>query len=112
MYFAKRQGPGRFALYKETMNASALMRLTLETQLRSALSRNEFSLHYQPQVQLGTGLISSLEALLRWNNVDLGSVPPVDFIPVAEETGLFCPLVNGCYARHALRPKPGMMRDC
>lgn len=92
MYFAKRQGPGRFAFYKETMNASALMRLTLETQLRSALNRNEFSLHYQPQVHLGTGLISSLEALLRWNNVDLGSVPPDDFIPVAEETGLILPI--------------------
>jgi len=92
MYFAKRQGPGRFALYKETMNASALMRLTLEMQLRHALSRNEFSLHYQPQVSLGTGLISSLEALLRWNNADLGSVPPVDFIPVAEETGLILPI--------------------
>ncbi len=92
MYFAKRQGPGRFALYKETMNASALMRLTLETQLRSALSRNEFSLHYQPQVHLGTGLISSLEALLRWNNVDLGSVPPADFIPIAEESGLILPI--------------------
>jgi diguanylate cyclase (GGDEF)-like protein len=92
MYFAKRQGPGRFALYKETMNASALMRLTLETQLRHALRRNEFSLHYQPQVHLGTGLISSLEALLRWNNADLGSVSPVDFIPVAEETGLILPI--------------------
>ena len=92
MYFAKRQGPGRFALYNETMNSGGLKRLTLEIQLRNALSRNELSLHYQPQVNLATGLTESLEAQLRWTNSDLGVVPPADFIPVAQETGLMLPI--------------------
>ena len=88
MYFAKRQGPGRMALYKETMNAGGLKRLTLEAQLRDAIARNELSLQYQPQIELRTGLIAGFEALMRWTNAELGSVPPDDFIPVAEETGL------------------------
>ena len=88
MYFAKRQGPGRFALYKETMNAGALKRLTLEAHLRGAVDRNELSLHYQPQVALGTGRVAGFEALMRWTSAELGCVSPADFIPVAEETGL------------------------
>lgn len=88
MYFSKRQGPGQIALYKETMNAGGLKRLTIETQLRDAVARDELSLHYQPQFALGTGLIAGFEALMRWTNAELGSVPPGDFIPVAEETGL------------------------
>jgi diguanylate cyclase len=88
MYFAKRSGPGQFALYEETMNAGGLQRLTVEARLRNALNRNELSLHYQPQVQLNTGHLAGLEALLRWNNADLGAVPPSEFIPIAEETGL------------------------
>jgi diguanylate cyclase (GGDEF)-like protein len=92
MYFSKRQGAGQYALYQETMNARGLQRLTIEAQLRNALARNELSLHYQPQVDLGSGLVSGLEALLRWTNVELGSVSPVDFIPIAEETGLILPI--------------------
>jgi diguanylate cyclase (GGDEF)-like protein len=92
MYFSKRRGAGQYALYQQTMNARGLQRLTIETQLRSALARNELSLHYQPQVNLGSGLVSGLEALLRWTNAELGSVPPVDFIPIAEETGLILPI--------------------
>ena len=92
MYFSKRRGAGQYALYQQTMNARGLHRLTIETQLRNALARNELSLHYQPQVNLGSGLVSGLEALLRWTNVELGSVPPGDFIPIAEETGLILPI--------------------
>ena len=92
MYFAKRQGPGQLAVFSDTMNTDGLKRLTLEGKLREALQRQEFSLHYQPQFDLSSGMISGLEALLRWTNVDLGSIPPDDFIPVAESTGLIVPI--------------------
>jgi diguanylate cyclase (GGDEF)-like protein len=88
MYFAKRRAPGTFAFFDVSMNASALHRFTIEEQLRGALERNEFSLQYQPQFDVRTGTISGVEALLRWTNGELGAVSPVEFIPVAEETGL------------------------
>ena len=88
MYFAKRKGPGMFAFFDASMNDAALHRFTLEAKLRGALERNEFTLHYQPQFDVRTGGVSGMEALLRWTNEELGVVPPVEFIPVAEETGL------------------------
>jgi diguanylate cyclase (GGDEF)-like protein len=88
MYFAKRQGPGSYAFYAPEMNASALKRLTMEAQLRKALDAGEFALVYQPQFNLSSGKPSGLEALLRWHNAELGDVPPSEFVPVAEETGL------------------------
>ena len=88
MYFAKRRSPGTFAYFDVSMNATALHRFTIEEQLRGALERNEFSLQYQPQFDVRTGAISGVEALLRWTNAELGAVSPVEFIPVAEETGL------------------------
>ena len=88
MYFAKRKGPGMSAFFDATMNDAALHRFTLEAKLRGALERGEFALHYQPQFDVSTGVVSGMEALLRWTNDELGVVPPVEFIPVAEETGL------------------------
>jgi diguanylate cyclase (GGDEF)-like protein len=88
MYFAKRKGPGMFAFFDSSMNDAALHRFTLEAKLRGALERGEFTLHYQPQFDVRTGGVSGMEALLRWTNNDLGIVPPAEFIPVAEETGL------------------------
>jgi diguanylate cyclase len=88
MYFAKRKNSGTFAFYDVAMNAVALQRFTIESQLRGALERNEFTLDYQPQFDVSTGGISGMEALLRWTNDELGSIPPTEFIPVAEETGL------------------------
>jgi diguanylate cyclase (GGDEF)-like protein len=88
MYFAKRRSPGTHAFFDVAMNAAALHRFTIEKQLRGALERNEFSLQYQPQFDVRTGAVSGMEALLRWNNVELGAVGPQEFIPVAEETGL------------------------
>src|SRR5262249_8061316 len=88
MYFSKRRAPGTFAFFDVSMNASALHRFTIEEQLRGALERNEFSLQYQPQFDVRSGTISGVEALLRWTNGELGAVSPLEFIPVAEETGL------------------------
>jgi diguanylate cyclase (GGDEF)-like protein len=88
MYFAKRKGPGMQAFFDASMNDAALHRFTLEGKLRGALERGEFSLHYQPQFDVGSGTVSGMEALLRWNNADLGQVAPTEFIPIAEETGL------------------------
>jgi diguanylate cyclase (GGDEF)-like protein len=88
MYFAKRRSPGSFAFFDAAMNASALHRFTMEAKLRGALERGEFTLHYQPQFDLRSGALSGMEALLRWTNEELGVVPPTEFIPVAEETGL------------------------
>jgi diguanylate cyclase len=88
MYFAKRRNPGSWAFFDVSMNAQALHRFTIEEQLRGALDRNEFSLQYQPQFDVRSGMVSGIEALLRWTNAALGTVSPSEFIPVAEETGL------------------------
>jgi diguanylate cyclase (GGDEF)-like protein len=88
MYFAKRKGPGMSAFFDAAMTDAAHRRFTLEAKLRGALDRGEFTLHYQPQFDVSTGTISGMEALLRWKSDDLGQVAPVDFIPIAEETGL------------------------
>ena len=99
MYFAKRRAPGTFAFFDVSMTTTALHRFTIEEQLRGALERNEFSLQYQPQFDVRTGTISGVEALLRWTNPELGAVSPLEFIPVAEETGLI--LVIGKWALRA-----------
>jgi len=88
MYYAKRVGPNMFKYFQESMNETALKRLTIENHLRQAFAHDEFSLHYQPQIDLSTGKVKGMEALLRWNNWELGEVPPVDFISIAEENGM------------------------
>jgi diguanylate cyclase (GGDEF)-like protein len=87
MYRAKDSGRGLFVYFEERMNAEAVERVTLERELRQALLREEFMLHYQPQFDLRSGRISGVEALVRWNHPHR-PVPPGVFIPVAEETGL------------------------
>jgi diguanylate cyclase (GGDEF)-like protein len=89
---ARRLGPGHFAYFDEAMHAGAQSRLRLEALLQTALEKNEFSLHYQPQFDLGTGKISGMEALLRWNSGELGPMTPDQFIPVAEEIGVILPI--------------------
>jgi EAL domain-containing protein (putative c-di-GMP-specific phosphodiesterase class I) len=88
MYRAKDEGKNNFQFYSEELNASALERQSLESGLRLALERSEFQLHYQPKRDIRSGRITGMEALLRWQHPDLGTVAPLRFIPVAEETGL------------------------
>ena len=93
MYFAKRSRTmEHFKYYQESMNDAALKRLTIENQLRQAIDRDELQLYYQPQVDLPSGNLIGMEALLRWDNHVLGSVPPLEFIPVAEACGLIIPI--------------------
>jgi diguanylate cyclase (GGDEF)-like protein/PAS domain S-box-containing protein len=88
MYRAKDAGRNNFQFYARAMNARALDRLKLEGALRNALLRNEFVLHYQPQMDLASGAIVGVEALLRWQPPNAEMIHPADFIPIAEETGL------------------------
>jgi diguanylate cyclase (GGDEF)-like protein/PAS domain S-box-containing protein len=88
MYFAKRSGRGKFHPYSKELTETASERLMLASNLRRASERGELQLYYQPKVQLGSERITGSEALLRWNHPQLGFIPPTQFIPVAEETGL------------------------
>ena len=92
MYKAKELGRNRYHFFTQELNNAAMERLTLENALRQALEERQFMLHYQPQVDIRSGKIIGLEALLRWNHPELGSVSPARFIPVAEESGLIGPI--------------------
>jgi diguanylate cyclase (GGDEF)-like protein/PAS domain S-box-containing protein len=88
MYTAKTQGRNNFQFFSAQMNSYALERLNTETHLQKALGNREFELHVQPIVDCNTGALVSVEALLRWRQPDMGMIPPAQFIPIAEETGL------------------------
>jgi diguanylate cyclase (GGDEF)-like protein len=92
MYRAKEEGKNTFKFFSEAMNTHSFERLALESSLRLALERNEFALHYQPKLAVGSSKITGMEALLRWQHPALGMVAPIKFIPVAEEIGLIVPI--------------------
>lgn len=92
MYYSKKQGRNSYHFFTQDMNAGIEQRLLIEEQMHGALARNEFSLHYQPVIDIKTEKIIGAEALLRWHNPILGHVSPEDFIPIAEQTGLIVPI--------------------
>ena len=92
MYRAKKAGGGRYELFDTVMRTRVLERIELEKDLRKALERGELQLHYQPIVLVADGSIVGAEALLRWNHPDRGLVPPLEFVPIAEESGVILPI--------------------
>jgi diguanylate cyclase (GGDEF)-like protein len=92
MYQAKAEGKNNFQFYSKKLNANSLERLTLESSLRHALEQNEFRLYYQAKRDIASGRVTGMEALLRWEHPDLGTLAPMQFIPIAEESGLIVPI--------------------
>lgn len=110
MYRVKDRGRGSYGFYQPQMNANLLSRMKLEHAMRQALGQGRMSVHYQPQVSLNTGSITGAEALIRWQEPDLGAVSPAMFIPLAEESGYIVAL-GAWVMEQAIREAAGWMQS-
>ncbi|HXE40441.1 MAG TPA: EAL domain-containing protein, partial [Azonexus sp.] len=91
-YYAKSRGRGNYQFFKDEIQQAAVKRLGIEADLRKAIVQRQFLLHYQPQLDLRSGRLVGVEALIRWQHPERGLVSPMEFIPIAEETGLILPI--------------------
>lgn len=112
MYAAKENGRNQHQIFSESMLKETAERLTMEHALRHALANGELSMHYQPQISLTTGVVTGMEALLRWNHPKLGNISPTQFVTLAEETGLIVPIgewafMTACCEGKALQDELG-----
>lgn len=111
MYYAKKKGRNNFQFFKNEMNVRAVERQVIETNLRYALQRHQFVLHYQPKINLESGAITGAEALLRWAHPVLGMVSPERFIPIAEDSGLIVPLGRWALREACMQARRWKMAD-
>lgn len=92
MYCAKEYGKNNYFIFDENMNKRTLQKIDMEKSLRHAIKNHEFVVYYQPQIEISSGKLIGMEALVRWNHPKLGFIPPMNFIPLTEETGLIIPI--------------------